>query len=61
MSRRVRVRVPGFAKPVTVKRTCCRSRPRCKGCPLVVARLQRLPDGLSDKQLKKAVRAARER
>lgn len=58
---RPRVRVPGYAKPVAVKRTCCRSHPRCKNCPLVVARLQRLPDGLSDKALRKAVRAARER
>lgn len=59
-SERARVVVPGLPKPVKVKKKCCRSRPRCKNCPLVVARLQRLPDGLSAKALKKAVRAARD-
>lgn len=61
MAKRERVRVPGLAGPVKVKKKCCRSAPRCRNCPLVVARLRALPDGLSEKKLRKAVRAARNR
>ena len=52
--------LPGIDKPVKVKATCCRSRPRCRGCPVVVMRLQRLDtDGLSEKKLRRAVKKAR--
>lgn len=54
-----RVRLPGIG-PVKVKKTCCRSEPRCKGCPVVVHRLQRLDTtGMSGKKLAKAVKRAR--
>lgn len=59
MSKRT-VSLPGFPKPVKVKKKCCRSRPRCKGCPVVVMRLQRLDTGdMSTKKLAKAVKKAR--
>ncbi len=30
-----------MAKPVKPKKRCCRDKPRCKRCPLVLARLER--------------------
>ena len=52
--------VPGLPKPVRVKKTCCRSSPRCTGCPVVVMRLERLDlTGLSRKKVAKAVKRAR--
>ena len=54
------VRLPGIAEPVRVKQTCCRSAPRCKSCPVVAMRLQRLDTaGLSKAKLAKAVKKAR--
>lgn len=59
MSRAKRV-VPGLPSPVKVKKTCCRSSPRCTGCPVVVMRLERLDTtGMSAKKLAKAVKRAR--
>lgn len=59
--------VPGTAtedpEPVgakKVKKKCCRSTPRCKGCPVVALRTARLREsGLTGKDLKKAVKRAR--
>jgi hypothetical protein len=31
----------GRAKTVTAKKSCCKSRPRCKRCPAVLKRLER--------------------
>lgn len=46
------------AKNATKK--CCRSAPRCKGCPVVLMRTARLQEaGLTGKDLKKAVKKAR--
>ena len=43
-----------------VKKKCCRSQPRCKGCPVVLMRAARLQEsGLTGKDLKKAVKRAR--
>lgn len=43
-----------------IKKKCCRSRPRCKGCPVVLMRTTRLQEsGLTGKDLKKAVKRAR--
>ncbi len=57
---RGKVELPGIAGRVKLKKTCCRSAPRCTGCPVVVMRLQRLdPTGMSDKKLAKAVKKAR--
>ena len=43
-----------------IKRTCCRSTPRCKGCPVLLMRATRLQEaGLTGKDLKKAVKKAR--
>ena len=43
-----------------VKKKCCRSAPRCKGCPVVAMRTARLTEsGLSGKDLKKAIKRAR--
>lgn len=43
-----------------VKRTCCRSTPRCKGCPVLLMRAARLQEaGLTGKDLQKAVKKAR--
>lgn len=43
-----------------IKKKCCRSRPRCKGCPVVLMRTARLQEsGLTGKDLKKAVKRAR--
>jgi len=54
------VDLPGIRRPVKVKKHCCRSAPRCTGCPVVVMRLQRLDStGMSDKKLAKAVKKAR--
>lgn len=54
------VELPGIRGRVKLKKTCCRSEPRCRGCPVVVMRLQRLDTtGLSDKKLAKAVKKAR--
>ena len=46
--------------PKKVKKKCCRSEPRCKGCPVVAMRAARLAaTGLTGKDLKKAVKKAR--
>ena len=46
--------------PKKVKKKCCRSTPRCKGCPVVAMRAARLAEaGLTGKDLKKAVKKAR--
>lgn len=43
-----------------IKKKCCRSRPRCKGCPAVLMRAARLHEsGLAGKDLEKAVKRAR--
>ncbi len=44
-----------------VKKKCCRSKPkRCSNCPVVALRLSRVAaDGLSGKQLKRAIKIAR--
>ncbi|MET0187746.1 hypothetical protein EV383_0879 [Pseudonocardia sediminis] len=44
-----------------VKKKCCRSKPkRCKNCPVVALRLQKIDSkGLSGKELTRAVKAAR--
>lgn len=52
------------AAPLTgakkIKKQCCRSSPRCKGCPVVLMRAARLADaGVSGKDLKKALKKAR--
>ena len=42
------------------KKKCCRSMPRCKGCPVVLLRATRAAEsGLTGKQLAKAVKRAR--
>ena len=42
------------------KKKCCRSVPRCKGCPVVLLRATRAAEsGLTGKQLAKAVKRAR--
>jgi hypothetical protein len=45
----------------SVKKKCCRSKPkRCRRCPVVALRLSRIDRlGLTGKALKRAVRAAR--
>ena len=59
------IRVPKVIKP---KKRCCKSRPRCKKCPVVCKRLmneglaQRTPNGwyvIHIKVPKKALKAAR--
>lgn len=52
------------AAPLTgakkIKKKCCRSTPRCKGCPVVLMRAARLSEaGVSGKDLKKALKKAR--
>jgi hypothetical protein len=43
-----------------IKKQCCRSSPRCKGCPVMLMRAARLADaGVSGKDLKKALKKAR--
>jgi len=43
-----------------IKKQCCRSSPRCKGCPVLLMRAARLADaGVSGKDLKKALKRAR--
>lgn len=44
-----------------VKKTCCRSKPkRCSRCPVVAKRLGKIADrGLTGKDLRRAVKAAR--
>jgi hypothetical protein len=43
-----------------VKKTCCRSMPRCKSCPVLLMRTARAVDaGLTGKDLKKAIKKAR--
>jgi hypothetical protein len=43
------------------KKKCCRSRKRCLRCPVVIKRMQRAQDeGLTGKQLRKALHRARE-
>jgi hypothetical protein len=45
------------AKP---KQKCCRSRPRCKRCPVVILALRKADsDGVSGKQLEKVFKRAR--
>ncbi|MFC5062126.1 hypothetical protein [Actinomycetospora atypica] len=42
------------------KKKCCRSTPRCKGCPVVLMRAARAAEsGLTGKDLAKAVKRAR--
>ena len=52
------------AAPLTgakkIKKQCCRSSPRCKGCPVLLMRAARLADaGVTGKDLKKALKKAR--
>ena len=43
-----------------IKKKCCRSTPRCKGCPVVLMRAARAAEsGLTGKDLAKAVKRAR--
>ena len=43
-----------------VKKKCCKSRPRCRKCPVVVLRLTKAGAGeLTGKDLKRAVKRAR--
>ena len=43
-----------------IKKKCCRSTPRCKGCPVVLMRAARLQEsGVEGKDLKKALKKAR--
>jgi len=45
-----------------VKKKCCRSKPRCKSCPVVAMRRAKFEaDGLKGKELKRAVKQARKR
>jgi hypothetical protein len=37
--------MPASAVPIKVKKSCCRDRPRCKKCPVVLKRLA--DDGLA--------------
>lgn len=42
------------------KKKCCKSKPRCLKCPVVVHKMQKAErHGLSGKELKKALRRAR--
>jgi hypothetical protein len=52
------------AAPLTgakkIKKKCCRSTPRCKGCPVLLMRAARLNEaGVTGKDLKKALKKAR--
>jgi hypothetical protein len=52
------------AAPLTgakkIKKQCCRSTPRCKGCPVLLMRAARLAEaGVTGKDLKKALKKAR--
>lgn len=52
------------AAPLTgakkIKKKCCRSSPRCKGCPVVLMRAARLSEaGVTGKDLQKALKKAR--
>ncbi|QIX52312.1 hypothetical protein OCS65_04780 [Rhodococcus aetherivorans] len=41
---------------------CCRSRPRCLRCPVVVAQMQKLvASDVGDRELEKALRKVRQR
>ena len=43
-----------------IKKKCCRSTPRCKGCPVLLMRAARLQEaGVEGKDLKKALKKAR--
>ncbi|APT84395.1 hypothetical protein [Corynebacterium aquilae] len=43
------------------KKKCCKSKPRCKGCPVVLHRLcKQNAFELDDKALKKAIKKARQ-
>jgi hypothetical protein len=43
-----------------IKKQCCRSSPRCKGCPVLLMRAARLQEaGVTGKDLKKALKKAR--
>jgi hypothetical protein len=43
-----------------IKKQCCRSTPRCKGCPVLLLRAARLHEaGVTGKDLKKALKRAR--
>lgn len=43
-----------------IKKKCCRSTPRCKGCPVMVMRAARLQEaGVTGKDFKKAMKKAR--
>jgi hypothetical protein len=45
---------------VKPKKKCCRSKPRCKRCPVVILVLRKADsDGLRGKQLEKVLRHAR--
>jgi len=41
-----------MAKPVTAKKTCCKSTPRCRRCPVVLKRLERA--GLAERTGKRS-------
>lgn len=45
---------------IKVKKKCCKSRPRCRKCPVVAQRLTKAGAGeLTGKDLKRAVKRAR--
>lgn len=43
-----------------VKKKCCRSKPRCKRCPVVLQKVRRAEhDGIRGKELQKVLKRAR--
>jgi hypothetical protein len=46
-----------MAKPITTKKTCCKSSPRCKDCPVVWKRLAAA--GLAEREGKRTWRRTR--
>lgn len=45
---------------LTPKKKCCRSKPRCKRCPVVLAKVQKAErSGIRGKELAKVVKRAR--
>lgn len=50
----------GLTGAKKIKKQCCRSTPRCKGCPVLLMRAARLQEaGVTGKDLKKALKKAR--
>jgi hypothetical protein len=66
----VRLTYPDPVPSLTVKKTCCKDKPRCKKCPVVLMRLERLGHAeqegkrsyvVAGKVPKKVMRTARRR